>query len=49
MQASGGAAPPTEGERLFREGRAAMQDKDYDTACARFAESQKKEPAPGTS
>jgi hypothetical protein len=43
------AAPPTEGERLFREGRAAMQDKDYETACARFAESQRKEPAPGTS
>jgi hypothetical protein len=42
-------AAPTEGERLFREGRAAMQDKDYDTACARFAESQRKEPAPGTS
>ena len=43
------AAAPTEGERLFREGRAAMQDKDYDTACTRFAESQRKEPAPGTS
>lgn len=43
------AAPPTEGEKLFREGRSAMQDKDYETACARFAESQKKEPAPGTS
>ena len=42
------AAPPTEGERLFREGRAAMQTNDYDTACARFADSQKKEPAPGT-
>jgi hypothetical protein len=42
-------AAPTEGERLFREGRAAMTDKDYDTACARFAESQRKEPAPGTS
>lgn len=42
-------AAPTEGERLFREGRSAMQDKDYDTACARFAESQRKEPAPGTS
>lgn len=42
-------AVPTEGERLFREGRAAMQSADYDTACARFAESQRKEPAPGTS
>lgn len=26
-----------------------MQDKNYDVACAKFAESQKKEPAPGTS
>src|SRR5689334_21766297 len=42
-------AVPTEGERLFREGGAAMQDMDYDTACARFAESQRMEPAPGTS
>ena len=42
-------AAPTEGERLFREGRAAMQEKDYETACTRFAESQRKEPAPGTS
>jgi hypothetical protein len=42
-------AVPTEGERLFREGRTAMQSADYDTACARFAESQRKEPAPGTS
>ncbi len=41
-------AAPTEGERLFREGRTAMQEKDYDTACPRFAESQRKEPAPGT-
>ncbi len=49
LPAAAYAAPPTEGERLFREGRNAMQDKDYETACARFAESQKKEPAPGTS
>lgn len=42
------AAPPSPGEVLFREGRAAMNDKDYDRACAKFAESQKKEPAPGT-
>jgi hypothetical protein len=42
------AAPPSEGEVLFREGRAAMQDRDYDRACTKFAESQKKEPAPGT-
>jgi len=49
LPAAAHAAPPTEGEKLFREGRNAMQDKDYETACARFAESQKKEPAPGTS
>ena len=41
-------AAPSEGELLFREGRAAMQDKDYERACTKFAESQKKEPAPGT-
>ncbi len=41
-------AAPSEGETLFREGRAAMQEKNYDVACAKFAESQKKEPAPGT-
>ncbi|MBS2013733.1 MAG: hypothetical protein JST00_12650 [Deltaproteobacteria bacterium] len=41
-------AAPTEGERLFREGRAALNDKDYDTACTKFAESQRLEPAPGT-
>ncbi len=49
LPAAAHAAPPTEGEKLFREGRNAMQDKDYETACGRFAESQKKEPAPGTS
>jgi len=41
-------AAPSEGETLFREGRAAMQEKNYDLACEKFAESQKKEPAPGT-
>lgn len=41
-------AAPSEGELLFREGRAAMQDKNYERACLKFAESQKKEPAPGT-
>jgi hypothetical protein len=41
-------AAPSEGEQLFREGRAAMQEKDYDRACSKFAESQAKEPAPGT-
>src|SRR5262245_19310646 len=41
-------AAPSEGEVLFREGRAAMQEKNYERACAKFAESQRKEPAPGT-
>lgn len=41
-------AAPSEGELLFREGRAAMQDKNFERACMKFAESQKKEPAPGT-
>ena len=42
-------AAPSEGEVLFREGRAAMQQKDFDKACLKFTESQKKDPAPGTS
>lgn len=46
--ASLATAAPTDGERLFREGRAAMQANDYATACTRFAESLSKEPAPGT-
>lgn len=46
--ASGAGAAPSEGERLFREGRAAMVANDYERACALLAESQKKEPAPGT-
>jgi hypothetical protein len=41
-------AAPTDGERLFREGRTALQNNDLETACARFAESQRVEPAPGT-
>jgi hypothetical protein len=41
-------AAPSEGELLFREGRQAMQEKNFDRACVKFAESQKKEPAPGT-
>src|SRR5688572_12073921 len=48
VPASAGAAP-SEGEQLFREGRAAMQAQDYDRACTKFAESFAKEPAPGTS
>lgn len=35
-------------EQLFREARAAMKDKDYATACPKFEESQRLEPAPGT-
>ncbi len=42
------AAPPSPGETLFREGRTAMQERDYERACTKFAESQKVEPAPGT-
>jgi hypothetical protein len=41
-------AAPTDGEKLFREGRTALQNNDLETACARFAESQRVEPAPGT-
>ena len=47
--AASSLAAPSEGELLFREGRAAMTAKDYEKACLKFAESQKKEPAPGTS
>ena len=46
------AAPsPSEQQRateLFKQGRAAMTEKDYTTACARFAESQRLLPARGT-
>jgi hypothetical protein len=45
---SAAAAAPSEGEQLFREGRAAMQEKNFERACTKFAESQKREPAPGT-
>ncbi len=48
LVAKGAVAAPSEGELLFREGRAAMAEKDFDRACTKFAESQKKEPAPGT-
>jgi hypothetical protein len=48
----GVAAPSTEDQQratdLFKEGRAAMSAKDYDTACAKFAESQRLLPARGT-
>jgi hypothetical protein len=48
LLASPAFAAPSEGELLFREGRAAMAEKDFDRACQKFADSQKKEPAPGT-
>lgn len=35
-------------EALFREGQQAMDRKDYATACSKFADSQRAEPAPGT-
>lgn len=35
-------------ERLYRDGRAAAQVKDWDRACALFQQSQNREPAPGT-
>lgn len=35
-------------ETLFREGRKALEAGDYATACGKFAESQRLEPAPGT-
>lgn len=41
-------AAPSEAQRLFTEGRAAMTKNDYDTACTKFAESLKLEEAPGT-
>lgn len=39
---------PKNAETLFREGRQLMDAKDFATACPKFAESQKLEPAPGT-
>mgnify|MGYP003778339853 CR=1 FL=1 len=42
-QSKGAAA-----ESLFEEGRKAMDAKDYDAACARFRESNRIDPAPGT-
>jgi hypothetical protein len=35
-------------DKLFREGRSAMKQRDYSKACGRFAESQRLDPAPGT-
>lgn len=41
-------AGSAEAEAAFRDGRKAMQAGDYPTACARFADSERLEPAPGT-
>jgi len=41
-------AGSAEAEAAFREGRKAVQAGDWATACARFAESERIEPAPGT-
>lgn len=39
---------PAAAEALFRQGREALERKDYVTACAKFAESQRLDPAAGT-
>jgi len=39
---------PAAADALFRAGREAMKNKDYATACPKFAESQRLDPAPGT-
>lgn len=39
---------PARADALFREGREAMRQKDYEAACARFAESQRLDPGGGT-
>jgi hypothetical protein len=41
-------ASESEADKLFREGRAAMQKQDYATACAKLEQSQKLDPQPGT-
>jgi hypothetical protein len=43
-----GARDPVAAEALFRLGREALQRQDYRTACDKFAESQRLDPAPGT-
>jgi hypothetical protein len=42
------AGDPVAAEALFREGRAAAKRGDHATACAKFAESHRLDPAPGT-
>jgi len=48
VRAGAQQGPGKNAETLFREGRQLMDAKDFATACPRFAESQKLEPAPGT-
>lgn len=48
LAAPAARASSADAETAFREGRKAMQAGDYATACARFAESERLEPAPGT-
>jgi hypothetical protein len=45
-RAQGGKNPKA--DALFKEGRAAIKAGDYATACPKFAESERLEPAPGT-
>jgi hypothetical protein len=42
------ARDPAAAEELFRQGRAASQQKDFTTACAKFRESNRLDPAVGT-
>src|SRR5450432_676614 len=42
------ARDPAAAEELFRQGRAASQKKDFTTACAKFRESNRLDPAVGT-
>lgn len=48
LVAAGARAGSADAEAAFREGRKAMQAGDLATACARFADSERIEPAPGT-
>jgi hypothetical protein len=48
MLARPAAADAVTAEALFQQGREAMQNQDYETACARFAESNHLETAAGT-
>src|SRR5260221_12573867 len=53
LELVGGAAladsrEPAAAEQLFMDGRAAMERRDYATACARFEQSERLDPAAGT-